>query len=81
MSFKISVLVRPRAKHESITRLSEGNYRVAVCAPAQEGKANDALIELLAEHFSVRKSVIKIVRGHTARQKIVEIDAESPTLV
>jgi uncharacterized protein (TIGR00251 family) len=81
MPFRISALVRPRAKHEIVTRLSDGNYRVTVRAPAQDGKANLALIELLAQHFCVRKSAIRIVRGQSARQKLIEINAEPPGLV
>jgi len=47
---------------------------VAVSAPPEKGKANERLIELLAEHFRVAKSRIKIVSGHTSRSKVVEVD-------
>lgn len=74
MSIRIAVVVNPRAKQESVTRLAEGNYRVSVHAPPQAGRANRALIELLAQHFAVPKSAVRIVRGPTARQKLIEID-------
>ncbi len=40
---------------------------------AVDGQANTAVIELLARHFGVPKSTIEIVRGHTARLKVVRI--------
>ncbi|MGK2853554.1 MAG: DUF167 domain-containing protein [Microbacteriaceae bacterium] len=40
---------------------------------AVDGKANDALVRVLAEHFGVSKSRVTIVRGHASRTKIVEI--------
>jgi len=47
---------------------------VAVAAPPEKGKANERLIELLAEHFGVAKSKIRIISEHTKRQKVVEIN-------
>jgi uncharacterized protein YggU (UPF0235/DUF167 family) len=41
---------------------------------AVDGQANTAVIELLARHFGVPKSAVQIVRGHTARLKVVRID-------
>jgi len=46
---------------------------VSVHAPAREGKANRAVIELLAAHFSVSRSSIKIIRGESSKRKLVEI--------
>lgn len=40
---------------------------------AVDGKANDALVRVLAEHFGVSKSRVTIVHGHASRTKIVEI--------
>ena len=73
MSFKIWVTVKPQAKRGEVKKISDGEYSVSVRAPAREGKANEALIELLADHFSVPKSSIRIVRGQTARRKLIEI--------
>jgi uncharacterized protein (TIGR00251 family) len=73
MAFKIEVIVKPNAKKSEITKISETEYRVAVKAPAQEGKANRAVIDLIAESFSVPKSSVTIVRGHSVRKKLIEI--------
>jgi uncharacterized protein len=75
MARRLSVTVKPNAKSATITKLSDTEYRVSVHAPAEDGKANRAVIELLAEYFCVPKSAIKIVRGQFARKKWVEIGA------
>ena len=73
MARRISVTVKPNAKHADITPLSDTEFRVAVTAPAQDGKANQALVEILAGYFKVSKSTITILRGHSARKKLVEL--------
>jgi len=73
MGRRIWVTVKPQARKEEISRLEDGGYRVAVCAPAEAGRANEAVIELLADFFSVPKTTIKIVRGRAAKRKLIEI--------
>lgn len=70
---KITVRVKPRSKKESVTKAGDGVFRVAVKDPANEGRANNRLIELLSKHFDVPKSRISIVSGETSRIKIVEV--------
>lgn len=65
--------VKPRAKREEVKKIADGEYIASVHAPASEGKANQALIELLAVHFSVSKSSVRIISGETSRRKLVEI--------
>ena len=74
MARRISVTVKPNARKSLIAKLSETDYRVSVHAPAQDGEANRVLIELLAQHFDVPKTTIRIVHGHSSRRKLVEID-------
>ena len=66
--------VKPFAKKEGVSVNANGTLEVAVSAPPEKGKANERLIELLAEHFGVAKSKIRIVSGHTKRQKVVEVN-------
>jgi hypothetical protein len=73
MAFTIAVTVKPNAKEPAITRISESEYRVSVNAAPVGGKANQALIVLLADHFGVPKSSIEILRGHSARKKLIRI--------
>ena len=54
---------------------------VAVSAPPEDGKANAAVIALLAKSWRIPKSRIEIVAGATARTKLVEISGESVALL
>jgi len=73
MAFTIAVTVKPNAKKPAITRISENEYRASVNAAPVGGKANQLLIELLADHFGVTKSSIEILRGRSARKKLIRI--------
>jgi uncharacterized protein (TIGR00251 family) len=72
---KIQVRVKPRSRTEELSREGD-SYIVKVKEPAREGKANQAVIKLLAEHFSVPKSQIRILRGFRSRNKVIEIVEE-----
>jgi hypothetical protein len=74
MARKISVTVKPNARQVGVEKISEAEFRIAVRAPAQEGAANRAMIEALAEFLAIPKSAVRIVRGQSARKKLVEID-------
>lgn len=73
MSLRIAVTVKPNAKKSEIVEQGLKQYRASVRAAAQNGKANQELIDLLATHFAAPKSTIKIVHGHSARRKIIDI--------
>ena len=67
-----SIRVITRAKQNKVVE-EEGRVKVYLTAPPVEGRANQALIEVLAAHFQVRKGDIRIVRGEKSREKIIEI--------
>ena len=71
---RIQVKVIPNSKEAKVEKEGEGVLRVRVDAPTKEGKANKRLIELLAEYFSKPKSSVRIVKGLSSRNKVVEID-------
>lgn len=70
---RITVRVKPGAKSDSITAASTG-YQVTLKAQPVDGKANVALIALLAKHFGVRKRDVSVRSGHGSRIKIVDIE-------
>ncbi len=51
--------------------------KARVSSPRQDGKANAALIALLAKTFDLPRSKIRIASGETARIKILEIDGDA----
>lgn len=69
---KIQVKVKPRSKTEELDCQGD-SFTVKVKEPAREGKANQAVIALLAEHFRVSKSKVRILSGFKSRQKVIEI--------
>ncbi len=69
--FKVRVI--PRARQNSVDVAPDGTVRVHTTAVPADGAANAAVIKMLARHFDVPKSSIKIVRGASARDKVVQI--------
>jgi uncharacterized protein YggU (UPF0235/DUF167 family) len=49
--------------------------RLRVTAPPEGGRANEAVISLLAEALNIAKSQVKIARGHTSREKLVTVES------
>ena len=72
---KIQVEVKPNSKTEEVSQESD-SFIVRVKEPPREGKANQAVIKLLAEHFGVPKSQVRIVSGLRSRNKIIEVAEE-----
>ncbi len=69
---KLEVKVIPAAKKNAI--LQEGQrIKIYLTAPAVDGKANQALIEFLAENYKVRKNQIEIIKGLKSRNKVIII--------
>lgn len=65
----ISVRAQPGARKNGIVGIHNGNVKVAVTAPADKGRANDALVEILAEAFNVKRSQVELISGPTHRDK------------
>jgi len=72
---KIPVKVKPSSRTEELDR-EGGIFIVKVKEPAKDGKANQAVIKLLAEHFSVSKSQVRILSGFKSRNKVIEVVEE-----
>lgn len=70
---KIKARIKPGSKHIESVTLVDGIYEVRVKAPAIEGRANVAAIELLAQYFGVPKSRVRLLGGATSRYKLFEI--------
>jgi uncharacterized protein len=70
----IRLKVKPRARLEALTVLDDGTYVASVKAPPIDGKANAAVVALVAGHFGLAKSRVRIRSGAAGRQKLVEIE-------
>jgi uncharacterized protein len=69
----IRVKVKPNARTTALTWLPDGSWVAQVRAPAIEGRANQELISLVAEHFHCVKAAVSIKRGASGRLKLVRI--------
>lgn len=69
---RINVRVIPRAKINRVEVQPDGIVRVHTTTAPTDGKATADVIKMLAEHYKVPKTSIKIVRGATSRDKIFE---------
>lgn len=70
----LPVHVVPRAARNEIVSVEGEPLKVRVTAPPVKGKANEALVKLLAKALGLRKDQVEIVSGHTARRKMVRVE-------
>ena len=77
----LAIRVTPRARRNEISEiLSDGTVKIRLTAPPVEGKANQALIDFLADVLEIPRARIEIVAGTTGKDKLVSIldlDAET----
>ncbi|MEM0313973.1 MAG: DUF167 domain-containing protein [Candidatus Bathyarchaeia archaeon] len=59
--------------HKDFVKVEGDKIVIGIKSRPEKGKANLELIRKLAKHFNVPASQIKIITGHTARRKIVEV--------
>lgn len=72
---KFSIHLKPNSRHrEEVVTNDDGSLMIYTKAPAIEGRANLAAVKLLAKHFGVAPSKIKLVRGAISKYKVFEID-------
>jgi uncharacterized protein (TIGR00251 family) len=72
---KINLTVKPNSsKGPLIEKQADGSLIIYIREIAAEGKANDALIKLLAKHYDVPKTRITITHGQASRHKTIRID-------
>ncbi len=69
----VEVKVEPRSSRKGIAGVMDNLLKVKLTAPPVGGEANEQLIEVISEATGVRKSEIRIIRGHSSKKKVVEI--------
>ncbi len=70
----VRVRAKPKSKKEGVRKISHDLFEVRVNAPPEKGKANERIRELLADHFKVPKSKVKLLRGETSKEKLFEVE-------
>ncbi|PIP47539.1 MAG: hypothetical protein COX14_05750 [Chloroflexi bacterium CG23_combo_of_CG06-09_8_20_14_all_45_10] len=69
---KIQIKVKPNSKTEEVSQESD-NFIVKVKEPPKEGRANQAVIKLLAKHFGVSQGEVRILSGFKSKSKVIEV--------
>jgi uncharacterized protein len=75
---RLTVQVQPRASRNEIVARGGTSLRVRVTAPPAGGAANEAVCALLAAALDCPAAAVRIVRGHSARTKLVQVAGLSP---
>jgi hypothetical protein len=70
---KLNVVVKSNARKNAVETREDGSLVVYVSTPPIEGRANERLVEVLAEHFGRPRRDIVIVSGVRSKRKIVEV--------
>ena len=81
----VALSVQPRARRTAIAGIAPaagGNFvlRVSVTAPPEDGKANAAVIALLAKAWHRPKRAITVIRGAASRQKSIRVEGDPRAL-
>jgi len=72
---RLRVRVHPGARRERIgRRMADGAWRIEVHAAPEGGRANDAVVALVAAVTGVKRDAVRVVVGHGSRSKLIEID-------
>ena len=74
---EIAIRLQPRARANEIVGERDGVLVVRVSAPPLDGRANDALCRLIAKRARVGVRSVSVVRGASAREKVVRVEGMS----
>jgi len=70
---RVYVKAKPMAYEEKVEKIDDTHFVVHVKEPPQNGLANKGIAKVLAEYFQVAQSRVRVVKGYTSKQKIIEI--------
>ena len=77
MKSRLSVKVVPGASQSKIAGLLGDSVKIRVQAPPEKGKANEAVLSLLAKFLGVSVNQLSICTGHTSANKVIEVQGVS----
>jgi uncharacterized protein (TIGR00251 family) len=80
-STRLRLRVSPGAGRSGIVGRHGDAWKVRVTAPPEDGRANAAVLRLLADALSMPRGSVTLVSGHTGRDKIVLLDGVGPAQI
>jgi uncharacterized protein len=81
VSTRVRLRVSPGASGAHVVGRHGEAWKVRVAAPAEGGRANEAVVRLLAETLSLPREAVTLVSGHAARDKIVQLAGLNSTQI
>ncbi len=73
LSTRLQLRVSPGARRAHVVGRHGDAWKVRVAAPPEGGRANEAVVRLVAETLSLPRDAVTLVSGHGARDKIIEL--------
>jgi uncharacterized protein len=70
----IYIKTKPNASKDEVKQVDSTNFEVKVTKTPEKGQANQQIIKLLAKHLGKAKSNVQIVKGHTSKIKVININ-------
>ena len=67
----LSLKVNPKARKNALTGIYDGHLKISVTVPPEKGKANAAVLKLLATELGLKKGDLELIAGETSQQKKV----------
>ena len=80
-STRLRLRVSPGATRAGVVGRHGDAWKVRVAAAPEGGRANDAVVRLLAETLAVPREAVTLVSGHAGRDKIVELAGIGPSQI
>jgi uncharacterized protein len=81
VSARVRLRVSPGSSRAEIVGRYADGWKVRVAAAPEHGRANDAVLRLLADALSLPREALSIVSGHSGRDKIVELSGVGPATI
>ncbi len=75
---RLRIKVQPRASRTEVGEPAGDFLKIRVTAPPVDHAANEAVLDLLAQTLGIRRNSIQLVRGQSARQKVVVVAGLTP---
>lgn len=70
---KIFVKVKPKSKQEKVNKINKNHFIVWIKESPEKGRANKAVLRLLADYFNISVSQLEIIAGAKSKNKIINI--------
>jgi uncharacterized protein len=77
----LPVRAQPGARRTGVVGVHAGRLKLAVSAPPEKGKANEALIEAVKNAFGLRKSQVALISGQASNQKLFRLSGTTVEVI